>query len=287
MRDAAVQSLAIGFFDGVHLGHQAILGGATAALTFRNHPLSVLAPDRAPRLIMSVEDRVAAIKSYGVKEVTVLEFTRELAEMPPMDFVAMLAQRFGGVLPAIRCGGNWRFGRGGVGGAEFLRGVGAQVHVASYAEYGGERISSTRVRCSLEAGEIEDANAMMGRRFKLRGERIGGKGLGRTIGYPTVNLNVCVADGGRVRLPLGVYAVESCGAMGVANLGIAPTMGENAWQNPVLEVHFLSGGTSCSLDEALAADEVEFVRYIRPERKFGSVDELKKQIADDCRKALS
>ena len=93
MCDAAVQSLAVGFFDGVHLGHQAILRGADAALTFHNHPLSVLAPEKAPRLIMSVEERVAAIRACGVKDVTVLEFTRELATMSAEVFGVSFLKR--------------------------------------------------------------------------------------------------------------------------------------------------------------------------------------------------
>ena len=117
-------TLAVGFFDGVHLGHQTILKGADAALTFRNHPLSVLAPERAPRLIMSCEERVTAIKSCGVKDVTVLEFTSELASMPAEEFAVSFLKRSGDRFPVLRCGGNWRFGKGGEGNAEWLRAKG-------------------------------------------------------------------------------------------------------------------------------------------------------------------
>ena len=174
MRNAALQSLAVGFFDGVHLGHQAILKGADAALTFRNHPLSVLAPEKAPRLIMSVEERVAAIKACGVERVEVLDFTRELATMSAEEFVDFLNKRRGRRFSLVRCGENWRFGKGGAGDAEFLRRMGFEVEVVPYAEYKDERISSSRIRAALERGAIEDANAMMGRRFKVQGSKARG-----------------------------------------------------------------------------------------------------------------
>ena len=273
MRDAALQSLAVGFFDGVHLGHQAILKGADAALTFRNHPLTVLAPEKAPRLIMSVEDRVAAIKACGVKDVTVLDFTQELAEMPAEEFVHRHVQ--GG---KVFCGGNWRFGKGGAGDAAFLRKMGIVAEVVPYAEYKGERISSSRIRAALERGKIGDANSMMGRKFKIRGSSFKGKGLGKEIGYPTVNLELSALDLG---LPFGVYEVEAEGRKAIANYGLAPTMGDKAWSSPALEMHILHSTptpSTCTSDST----EVEFVRFIRPERKFDSLEDLKRQIAADC-----
>ena len=159
MCDAALKGLAVGFFDGVHLGHQEILRGASAALTFRNHPLTVLAPEKAPRLIMTPEERVAAIKSCGVGEVTVLDFTRTLAEMSAEEFANSFLKRSGDCFPALRCGANWRFGKGGLGDAAFLRSRGYDVAVVPYAEYKGEPISSSRIRRCLENGAIEDANA--------------------------------------------------------------------------------------------------------------------------------
>ena len=205
MRDAALQSLAVGFFDGVHLGHQAILKGADAALTFRNHPLTVLTPEKAPRLIMSVEERVVAIKACGVGDVMVLDFTQELAKMSAEEFAASFLKRPGGRFPVLRCGANWRFGKGGEGNAEWLRAKGIDVLVAPYVEYKGERISSSRIRRCLEDGEIEDANAMLGRRYEVRGKREEGKGLGRQIGYPTINFRL---EGLNLKPPCGVYEIE-------------------------------------------------------------------------------
>ena len=280
MRDAALQGLAVGFFDGVHLGHQAILKGADAALTFRNHPLTVLASEKAPRLIMSVDERVAAIKACGVKDVTVLEFTPELASMPAEEFVARyLSSSVSRLKSSVRCGANWRFGAGGTGDAAFLRSHGIEVTVAPYVEYKDERISSSRIRRCLENGEIEDANAMQGRKFQVSGSRFQGKGLGGRIGYPTVNLKLETLN---LKLPFGVYEVEVDGVKGIANYGLAPTMGDEAWEKPVLEIHLLGEGSEDVRPETEDVMTVLFVRYVRPEKKFDSIDDLKRQIAADC-----
>ena len=271
MRDATLQGLAVGFFDGVHLGHQEILKGASAALTFRNHPLSVLAPEKAPRLIMSAEERVAAIKACGVKDVTVLDFTPELAAMPAEEFACRYVQG-----EKVFCGENWHFGRGGKGDAEFLRRMGMSVMVVPYAEYKGERISSSRIRACLERGEIEDANAMMGRKFKVQGSRFTGKGIGTAIGYPTVNLELSTLN---LELPFGVYEVEVEGLKAIANYGLAPTMGDAAWRKPTLEIHFLHSAPAPSTYTSIP---VELTRFIREERKFASLEDLKRQIAADC-----
>ena len=281
MRDAALQGLAVGFFDGVHLGHQAILKGADAALTFRNHPLTVLASEKAPRLIMSVDERVAAIKACGAKHVEVLDFTPELAEMPAEEFVTRYLMSSASRLPSlIRCGANWRFGKGGKGDAKFLRSRGFEVTVVPYAEYKGERVSSSRIRRCLENGEIEDANAMLGRRFQVSGSRFQGKGIGGRIGYPTMNLKLETLN---LKLPLGVYEVEVEGRKAVANYGLAPTMGDKAWSSPALEIHILHSTPTPSTYTSNST-EVEFVRFIRPEKKFDSVEDLKRQIAADCAK---
>ena len=287
MRDAAVQSLAVGFFDGVHLGHQAILRGADAALTFRNHPLTVLAPERAPRLIMTPEERVAAIKACGVGAVAVLEFTRELAEMSAEAFAReyFLAAKGRKEAQRIVCGANWSFGKGGEGNAEFLRRLGLEVEVAPYAEFKGEPISSSRIRGCLENGEIEDANAMLGRRFQVSGFRFQGKGLGTKIGFPTVNLRIseresCASgESSRIALRRGVYEVEVGGLRGIANYGIAPTMGEKAWREPAMEIHFLH----CPPPPLFSTSvNVGLLRFIRTEMKFYSVADLQRQIAADC-----
>lgn len=281
MRDAALQGLAVGFFDGVHLGHQAILKGADAALTFRNHPLTILAPEKAPRLIMTCEERIAAIKACGVKDVTVLEFTPELAEMTAAEFAQeyFLATKGHKGAQRIVCGANWRFGKGGAGDAEFLRKRGIDVEVVPYAEYKGGPVSSSRIRTALERGEIEDANAMMGRKFEVRGSSFKGKGVGKEIGFPTLNLELSTLN---LQLPFGVYEVEVDGVKGIANYGLAPTMGDEAWEKPVLEIHLLGTGAEDMRRETEDGTAVLLIRYVRPEKKFDSIDDLKRQIAADC-----
>jgi len=269
MRDAACESVAVGFFDGVHLGHQAILRGATSAITFRNHPLTVLAPERAPRLIMSFEDRLAAIRACGVRDVTALDFTEALARESPEEFMRRLG-------PRVRCGENWRFGANGAGNAEFLRAHDVEVEVVPYAEYDGERISSTRIRTALEAGKVAEANAMLGRPFAVSGKVFRGKGAGAAMGFPTVNLALEIS----VRLPLGVYAVEANGQRAIANYGVAPTMGAQAWDSPCLEIHFLD--VQCPMSDVQNL-KVAFLDFIRPERRFESTDALARQIAADIR----
>ena len=274
MRETTFSVLAVGFFDGVHLGHKAILRGADAALTFGNHPLSVVAPNRAPELMMSLDERIAAIRECGVREVVVLDFTPEVAAMTPEEFLLDAHSRIG--FSSIRCGGNWHFGRGGEGDAEWLRSHGMSVEVVPYAEYDGGVVSSSRIRDCLRSGKIEDASAMLGRRISVPARRFHGKGMGSSLGFPTVNFES--ASPIVELLPRGVYEVE-CGRLrGVANCGVAPTMGERAWAKPVVEVYFPDGEVPPEQD----GESVSFLRFMRPERRFESLDALKSQIAKDC-----
>lgn len=269
-------TVAIGFFDGVHLGHQAILKGADVALTFENHPLSLLAPEKAPRLIMSLEDRLAAIKACGVKDVRALEFTPELASMIPEEFVGRALSPLSAEI-SVRCGDNWRFGKGGAGDAAWLNAHGISATVVPYAEYKGEIVSSTRIRRALEAGKIEDANHMLGRAYTISGDIFSGKGKGKELGYPTVNIRPLSHSHSTLQLPLGVYEVEMEGSRAIANYGLAPTFGADSWLEPVWELHFLHNSLF-----NIHTSSFELVRFIRPERKFASLEDLKRQIALDC-----
>ena len=247
-------TLAVGFFDGVHIGHQAILRGADAALTFRAHPLSVLRPESAPPLLMPFESRVAAIRALGVGRVVDLNFTRELADLSPEAFAAFLR-----ALGAddVRCGANWRFGKGGAGDPDFLSRNGFRVTVVPYAEHGGEIVSSTRIRAALAEARFDEVAAMLARDWSVTGEAFRGKGLGHKIGFPTVNLRLAP---GLAVPPRGVYAVEACGARAVANFGIAPTAGRFAWEEPVLELHFPHGVPDGANGPRV---EVRFLRFVR------------------------
>lgn len=277
--------IAVGFFDGVHLGHRAILADADIAVTFRGHPREILAPNSAPKLILSLEERVRAIHSAGVKDVEVLDFSDRLAAMSPEEFVKILSDisvsRGGTKEIEIKCGPDWRFGAKGAGTPETLLNLGLSVTVAPFAEYAGERVSSTRIRKSIESGAIEEASAMMGRPFVVSGTLFRGKGEGGAMGFPTLNVRVNNEER-MVMPPFGVYAVDRAGVRAIANFGFAPTMGERAWKKPVWEIHFLSQVSEMADEEG---DEIVFspIRFIRPERTFNSICDLRKQIAADCK----
>lgn len=279
LKDRGVR-LAVGFFDGVHLGHRRILAGTDAVLTFRNHPLSVLDPARAPALLMDVDERISMLRTVGSRSprvVHAVEFTREFASMTPEDFVSYLRREFP-YLERVHCGGNWRFGANGAGTPQTLKDFGFSVKVSRYARCGDEAISSTRIRAALAEGDVELANSMLGRRFSVSGCAVHGKGVGCKLGAPTLNFEVSPP------LRLGVYVVDTPYGRGVANYGTAPTMGECSWRAPVLEVHLLDG---CNIDEEAPERplKVEFIRFLRPERRFGSTGALSRQIAADVKAA--
>ncbi len=272
-------NLAVGFFDGVHLGHRRILARADAALTFQNHPATIFAPARAPALLMTGAarlDRLAQVlKGRGcARPVRALDFTAELAAQSPADFADWLRAAYPD-LETVFCGANWTFGAGGKGTPDFLRARGFQVEVVPYVELDGRPVSSTRIRAAVAAGDLVSAAAMLGRPWALGGELVAGKGLGRELGFPTLNIRPA-AD--LVRPPCGVYAVETPFGRGIANYGHAPTMGDQAWTTPVLEVHVFAQDVAAVPGEALSID---MRRFIRPERRFASRAELKSQIVQD------
>ena len=282
-------NLAVGFFDGVHLGHRRILAQADAALTFLNHPATVFAPDRVPPLLMTTPARLAAIgaalggKATSVPEadrVRALHFTTELAAEQPTAFAARLRRDYPD-LDTVFCGPNWTYGAGGAGTAETLRAEGFRVETVPFAINGGAPISSTRIRAALGDGRMDEATALLGRPYAITGATFAGKGLGRTLGRPTINIRVPAE---LVRLPLGVYAVTTTLGAGIANYGCAPTLGSRAWGEPVLEVHLTAASEPISAPESLS---VSFIRFIRPERKFSSLADLQAQISRDISAAAS
>ena len=276
--------LAVGFFDGVHLGHRALLEGATAAFTFLNHPSSVLSPGAAKTLLMDADSRIAAIKACGVRKVWAVPFTGAIASMPPEDFLSGTIEGFplrAADIRLVRCGADWRFGRGAAGDAALLRRFGVETQCVPYVFWNGERISSSRIRASLAEGDVKAAEAMLGRPWTLGGKVVRGKGMGRGMGRPTVN----VEPSFDAPLRRGAYVVEMCGERAVANFGVAPTFGEKAWRKPVLEVHFLSQGAE--LPGPSDRVEARFVRFIRPEMKFASPEALARRIAEDAAAASS
>lgn len=279
-------NLAVGFFDGVHLGHRRILANADAAFTFRNHPATVFAPARAPALVMSAETRRQAIAaalracvatapspSFPLERVRMVEFTREFADQTPAEFAEFLRREYP-ALETILCGPDWTFGKGGAGRADFLRQRGFKVETVDFVEIDGVSVSSTRIRAAIAAGDLATVRQCLGRPWRVEGEVRSGKGLGRQLGFPTLNLQV---PSELVRPPCGVYAVDTQWGRAIANWGLAPTLGEGAWREPTLEVHLLDSAPVLAPSNMA----VDFLKFIRPERTFSSLAALQAQIAED------
>lgn len=277
---------ALGFFDGMHLGHQAVIaaakaqGGLCGMLSFAQHPLSLLCPERAPKLIAPhFKQRLAAASACGVDVLLLLDFTPELAALSPSEFLASLA-RYAPVA-GIAMGDNCHFGKAGAGDADFVRQyaqrMGWQSHVASMSLLGGERICSSRIRAALSAGDLPLVQAMLGRPFSIMGEVEHGQKLARQLGFATANISL---PNNAALPPFGVYGVccqiEGERVLGIANLGLRPTIEENV-KLVRLETHLLNWSGDLYGRELL----VELHEFIRPEQRFAGLDELKAAIARD------
>lgn len=282
--------IAIGFFDGLHIGHRKIfdamlsraaqMSARTLVMTFVNHPREIFAPDKAPKFLMSPKARIDGISGLGADEVIAEIFTPEVAETTAESFAERLKTDFPS-LDTVFCGPNWTFGKGGEGNADFLRNRGVNVCEVPFAVLNGETVSSTRIRAALEEGDLDLAGAMLGRKYSAEGDVAKGKGLGRSIGFPTLN----VTFGFLPPLRFGVYALSTPLGKAVANWGFAPTMRERAWETPVLEIHLLEkSGEEFEVPEKF---EAVFEKFIRPEMRFDSIDSLKAQISRDTQFAMS
>lgn len=288
--------LAIGVFDGVHLGHRAVIeaaqdsaaevGGSVVVVTFDPHPVEVLSPRNTPRLLTSPAHKLIILeRSLGIEHVLVVPFTAEFSERSGEEFVEdLLAGGPPEGIARICVGESWRFGKGRSGTTDLLREIGSrrgfEVTGVGTIRAHGMRVSSTRIREAVGAGDFGVAASLLGRRYTVYGTVIEGRKLGRTLGFPTANFTVH-----REQLPpTGVYAVRAEGAGdswdGVANLGYRPTV-EGGEMKRLLEVHLFG------LDHEIYGEdlEIEFADFLRPERKFDGVEALKEQIARDVEAA--
>lgn len=287
--------LAIGMFDGMHLGHRAVIetavqsaresGGRSAVLTFWPHPSALFRPKSPTPLIMTREAKAHALSGWGVDFLITQQFTPAFAAITAEDFLPTL-KKYLPNLTVIYVGENWRYGKGRRGDVPRLvrdaQQNGLSVFSIPRVNFDGEAISSTRIRSMLQEGEIERVNALLGYSYFAEGRVMSGKGLGRTIGFATLNLNWAPELAPR----LGVYAVrissngKAHGLPGVANFGLRPTV-EDA-REPRLEVHVLG---ECPIDTGDVVT-VEWKHFLRPEKKFADVTELREQIARDREEAL-
>jgi riboflavin kinase/FMN adenylyltransferase len=287
--------MAIGVFDGVHLGHKAVIesavfsaqrsGGVSGVLTFDPHPSRLFRPDNPTLLMMPIEAKTSMLHAVGVDVVIRKHFDRNFAAIPAGDFLEELKAALPS-LKSIYIGENFRFGKMRAGNVATLiesgNALGIGVFSVDRIKHNGEPISSTRIRKELESGRIEAVNDLFGYNYFSNGTVVGGAKLGRQIGFPTLNLPWAP----ECRPGFGVYQVrfrssaDQPWASGVANYGVKPTVAQ-ADQSPALEVHALAD-TQLNQGDTI---EVEWLRFIRPEQKFASVDALKEQIAKDCETA--
>ena len=283
--------VAIGIFDGVHRGHQAILARAArraralrttpAALTFFPHPAAIVAPGHVPTLLLSLDQRLAVFRACGIRRAVVLRFTRAVSRWTPEQFVErILARRLHA--REVVVGHDFGFGRGRRGTIETLRALGRRygfrVHVVSPVRVGRVRISSRRIRQAIIAGRLKVAWRYLGRPPTVVGCVVRGAGRGRQMGIPTANLQLTAG----LLPPTGVYAVWARSgafmAPGVANLGWRPTVSPRRPAHPVLEVHLFHRQVPPLRGRPL---EVAFGRRLRAERRFPSLAALAAQIHRD------
>jgi len=285
--DAAAAVVALGAFDGIHLGHRAILGTAVTqarhrqlqalACTFDRHPMEVLQPDRAPLPITTLDERLELIRETGIDTTVVVPFTTAVASVEAKAFVQDVLV---GRLHAreIVVGFNHRFGRGARGDAELLQSLagplGFRAHIVPALMVDGVAVSSSEIRGALQRGDLPSAARLLGREYSIQGQIVRGAGRGRTLGFPTANVRTDRPLG----LPPGVYVCQALVGAGwylsVVNVGVRPTFGENEL---AVEAHLLDF-TGDLYDERIT---LTFRRRLRDERKFPSVEALREQIAQD------
>ena len=286
-------SVALGNFDGVHLGHQEILkrtvetahskGREAVVYTFDPHPRLVL--NQAPEIpqITTAQEKADMLESLGIDVLVLAEFTKEFAKQTPEDFVEnTLIEEM--AIRNLFVGENYRFGSGRAGTASQLKRMGQEmgffVHIVPSVRVGGEVVSSTLIRKLLMSGKIEEANEMLGRPFSIRGNVIHGHSRGKGLGYPTANIK----PDRKLRPPDGVYAVfcefQDRVYKAVMNIGNNPTFQD---RRTSFEAHLLD----FSGEIYGSTIKLFFVKRLRPERAFTSVEELKAQIGRDVENARS
>jgi riboflavin kinase/FMN adenylyltransferase len=285
--------LAIGFFDGVHAGHQEVIqharreaaesGGSAVVATFDPHPLKFLRPETAPRLLSSTRHKALILERFGVSHLLVIPFDAAMAALSPEEFVGRIAAA-SRPLASITVGKAWAFGRGRTGTLATLQALGQRLGFTAHGippvTYGGEPVSSTRIRTAVERGDFVEAAHLLARDYSVLGTVIHGRHLGNQLGFPTANLALEAEQ----LPPIGVYAVRALVRdtllPGVANLGHRPTVDSESTERH-LEVH-LFDFTGDLYGESM---EVRFVQRLREELRFESVDLLKAQIERDAARA--
>jgi riboflavin kinase/FMN adenylyltransferase len=270
------RTVAIGSFDGVHVGHRKVIEDADTVLTFEPHPLSVIHPEAAPKLIMPFPVKRDVIEGLGVRELVVIPFDREFSQLTAEEFCdRVLVERLGA--EHVRVGENFRFGAKAKGTPELLDSrPDFDTAVVPLVEVGGETVSSTRIRALVAAGDVETAQRCLGAPFMLEGEVVSGDRRGRTLGFPTANV---VPEEGYVHPGYGVYAAFANGLPAAVNVGVRPTF--ESGRGVLIETHIIDH------DEDLYGRSlrVAFVKRLRGERRFATAEDLIEQMRRDVEEA--
>src|SRR5688572_1236331 len=285
--------VAIGVFDGVHLGHQQVIRqmiadaeqheAAAVVITFDRHPNAIVAPDRTPELIYSLPQKLRAIQSLGAQVTWLINFDENFSRQTGEQFIRNLSRDFGHI-QSVCVGSTFTFGHKRSGNVDLLRKLGAElrftVHGLAAVALDGQTVSSTRIRDAIRAGQLDAASQMLGRGYALAGMVVRGDGFGKKFGYPTANIDTS----GLVLPPNGVYAgharVGEQSHRAVLNIGVRPTLKEPKPHRRA-EVHLLDFKGEI-YDHEL---EVTFAGKLRDERKFESMDALRGQISRDVEAA--
>ena len=266
------RSVAVGEFDGVHVGHRAVISGSDTVLTFEPHPLQVIRPAAAPKMLTSLEVKAELIEQLGVGELVVVPFDDGFAQQSPEAFIDQI------LVNALRAehvsvGENFRFGHRASGDAQLLASCDRfRTRIVSLIEIDGEIVSSSHIRALILAGEVEPAGRFLGAPFQLRGEVVPGERRGRQLGFPTANV---VPDEALVCPGHGVYAARVDGDPAAVNVGVRPTFGTG--RAPLIEAYLLDQ----DVDLYGRTIRIEFLARLRGERRFASAAALVEQMRRD------
>ncbi len=281
-------AIALGFFDGVHIAHQKIIKSVVdyakenklrpIVLSFDRSPLEILSPDKVS-YITTAKEKERLINASGA-EAEFIPVSKEFLDMPAEDFITEILVKKYNVKYAA-CGYNYRFGKGGNGDTKLLTDYGSKMgfftHVLECELYKGQSVSSSRIRELITNGEISLANELLGRSFFVEGTICEGKHLGRTIGFPTANM---FFEDAVVIPKKGVYktlvTVNNCTYKAITNTGINPTVGGEKLRTETYIPHFEGDIYNQKM-------KIEFIDFIREERKFGSIAKLQRQISEDIK----
>jgi len=273
---ARPRQIAVGEFDGVHRGHREVIRGSDTVLTFEPHPLRVVRPEAAPKLLTSLDAKIELIGQLGVAELVVIPFDDGFAHQSPQEFIDhVLVQRLQATRVSI--GENFRFGHRATGDPEMLAADGRfETRVVPLVEVDGEIISSSHIRALVAAGEVELAQRFLGAPFQLRGEVVYGDQRGRTLGFPTANI---VPDEALVCPGHGVYVARAAGACAAVNVGVRPTFGTG--RGVLVEAYLIDR----DVDLYGQVLKLDFTARLRGERRYESVQALIEQMEKDVERA--